>query len=129
MFTLLFECSHRVLLVRFAGIFTSEDIVQLDSAVIAFVAQEGPVRGLLDFSGIEAFAVPHTLVAERGRLLAIVPGQKGIIVAPNTEIYDLARAYASQQRDFGNLEPHVVLSLWDAYQLLGLDEPNFQAVG
>ena len=30
--------------------------------------------------------------------------------------------------DFGNLEPRVVLSLWDAYRLLGLDEPDFQAI-
>jgi hypothetical protein len=126
MFTLAFERTHRVLLVRFVGIFTSEDIVQLDRAVIEFVAQAGPVRGLMDFTGIEAFAVPHTLLAERGGLAAIVPGQERVIVMPNTELYEVARAYASQQRDVGNLEPRVVMSLWDAYRLLGLDQPDFE---
>jgi len=126
MFTLAFERTHRVLLARFAGVFTSEDIVQLDRAVIAFVAQEGPVRGLMDFSSIEAFAVPHTLVAARGRLREIVPGQQRVIVVPNMEIYELARLYASQQRDVGNLEPLVVHSLGDAYRLLGLERPDFQ---
>jgi hypothetical protein len=126
MFTLAFEHTHRVLLVRYVGIFTSEDIVRLDRAVIELVAQAGPVRGLLDFSGIEAFAVPHTLLAERGRLLAIMPSQERVIVAPNAEIYELARSYASQQRDFGNLEPRVVMSLADAYLLLGLDQPDFE---
>jgi hypothetical protein len=67
-------------------------------------------------------------LAERGRMPEIVPGQERVIVAPDLEIYDLTRAYATQQRDFGNLEPRVVLSLWDAYRLLGLDEPDFQAI-
>jgi hypothetical protein len=43
-------------------------------------------------------------------------------------MYDLTRTYATQQRDFGNLEPRVVRSLWDAYRLLDLDEPDFQAI-
>jgi hypothetical protein len=128
MFTLAFEHTHRVLLVRYVGIFTPEDIVQLDRAVIEFVAQQGPVRGLLDFSNVEAFAVSHTLLVERGRLVAIMPSEERVIVAPNAEIYDLARGYASRQRDFGNLEPRVVMSLWDAYRLLGLNAPDFQPV-
>ena len=128
MFTLAFEHTHRVLLVRYVGIFTPEDIVQLDRSVIEFVARQGPVRGLLDFSNVEAFAVSHTLLVERGRLVAIMPSQERVIVAPNAEIYELARSYASQQRDFGNLEPRVVLSLCDAYRLLGLDKPDFQAI-
>lgn len=128
MFTLAFEHMHRVLLVRFTGIFTPEDIAQLDRAVMEFAAQAGPVRRLLDFSNIEAFAISHTLLAERGRLVAIMPSEERVIVAPNVEVYDLARAYASQQRDFGNLEPRVVMSLWDAYRLLGLNAPEFQPV-
>jgi hypothetical protein len=126
MFTLAFEHAHRVLLVRYVGVFTSDDVVQLDRAVIEFVAQAGPVRGLLDFSSIEAFAVPHTLLAERGRQLAIMPAQERVIVAPNTEIFELARFYASLQRDVGNLEPRVVMSLPDAYLLLGLEHPDFE---
>jgi hypothetical protein len=126
MFTLAFERTHRVLLAHFTGIFTSADILQLDREVIAFVAQQGPVRGLMDFSDIEAFAVPETLVAERGRMAAIVPGQERVIVVPSAEIYKLARTYASEQRDVGNLEPRVVMSLADAYRLLGLDQPEFE---
>jgi hypothetical protein len=85
-------------------------------------------QGQMDFTGIEAFAVPHTLIAERGGLAAIMPGEERVIVMPNTELYEVARAYASQQRDVGNLEPRVVSSLWDAYRLLGLDQPDFQPV-
>jgi hypothetical protein len=35
------------------------------------------------------------------------------------------RAYAGQQRDFGNKEPRVVYSMEDAYRLLELDRPDF----
>jgi len=58
MFTLAFEHTHRVLLTRFTGWLSSEDIVQLDRAVVAFVVRAGPVRGLLDFSGIEGITAP-----------------------------------------------------------------------
>jgi hypothetical protein len=34
----------------------------------------------------------------------ILLGQERIIVAPQQEIYELACAYAAQQRDFGNVE-------------------------
>jgi hypothetical protein len=128
MFTLAFEYSHRVLLARFAGIFTPEDITGLDRALIAFVAREGAVRSLLDLSGIEGIAVPHTLLAERARLPPILPNHERVIVAPHPEAHDLVRAYASQKHDFGHLEPRVVLSLWDAYQLLGLERPDFRTV-
>lgn len=128
MFTLAFERTHRVLLARFSGVFSSEDIVRLDRAVIDFVTREGPIRGLLDFSQVEAVAVPQTFFVARGRSPQIAPGQERVIVAPHPEAYELARAYASQQRDFGNLEPRVVTSLWDAYRLLGLERPEFRTL-
>jgi hypothetical protein len=120
MFTLAFERTQRVLLARFVSILSSEDFVQFDAAVMAFVTREGLVRCLLDLSGVEAVAVPHTFFAGRGRA--------PVIVAPHLEAYDLARAYASRQREFGNIEPRVVLSMWDAYRLLGLALPDFQPI-
>ena len=127
MFTLAFERTHRVLLARFAGIISSEDIEALDRAAIGFVAREGSVRGLLDFSGVEAVAAPQTFFAARERPLQFALGQERVIVAPHLQAYELARAFASQQRDFDNIEPRVVPSLWDAYRLLSLDRPNFQS--
>jgi len=128
MFTLAFEHTHRVLLTRFTGWLSSEDIVQLDRAVVAFVVRAGPVRGLLDFSGIEGITAPPPFFAVRGQSPQIAPRKRRVIVAPHRELYDLARAFAAQQRELGNVEPRVVTSLRDAYRLLRLKKPKFRPV-
>ena len=46
-------------------------------------------------------------------------------MAPRQELYELARAYVAQQRDFGNLEGRIVRTLDDAYLALDLKQPNF----
>jgi hypothetical protein len=128
MFALEFECTHRVLVARFSGVFSYDDIVEVDWAAIAFIAREGLVRSLFDFSAVEVVAVPPRLFVERGQLPQTTLGQERVIAAPRLELYALACAYASQQHTFGNIEPRVVLSLWDAYRLLGLGRPDFRAV-
>jgi hypothetical protein len=54
MFVLSFQKKHRVVLARFSGIVSSEDLKQLDYALAALVARKGFVRGIFDFSTIEA---------------------------------------------------------------------------
>ena len=127
MFRLLFDSNHRVLLAQFAGVLSSEDIEGLHNALAAFVAHHGFARGILDFSSIEANAVPQSFFVWRA--LAPDPaGQERIIVAPQQEIHELACAYAAQQRDFGNVEPQVVRTLNDAYLALDLKQPDFRPV-
>ena len=49
-------------------------------------------------------------------------------MAPQQELYELARAYVAQQRDFGNSEGQVVRTLDDAYLALDLKQPDFHPV-
>ena len=126
MFSLLFDSSHRVLLAQFTGVLSSEDIMGLDKALAAFVARNGLAHGILDFSSVQANAVPRSFLAWRARLSPILLGQERIIVAPQQEIYELACAYAAQQRDFGNLEGQIVRILDEAYLALDLKQPDFR---
>ncbi|MEA2916377.1 MAG: hypothetical protein QOJ15_8458 [Bradyrhizobium sp.] len=128
MFSLSFDSSHGVLLAQFAGVLSSEDINGLDKAFAAFVSRHGFAPGIVDFSSIEANAVPQSFFVWRARLPQILLGQERIIVAPQQEIYGLACAYAAQQRDFGNVEPQVVRTLDDAYLALDLKQPDFRPV-
>jgi len=68
------------------------------------------------------------IFVRRGRLPQILLGQERIIVAPQQEMYELACAYAAQQRDFGNVEPQVVRAIWDAYRMLDLEQSDFRPV-
>src|SRR5260370_26345055 len=98
MFSLSFDSNHRVLLAQFSGVLSSEDIKGLDKALVAFVSRHGLARGILDFSSVQANAVPQSFLVCRARLPQILLGQKRITVAPQQEIYALASAYAIQQR-------------------------------
>ena len=128
MFKLSFDTNHRVLLAQFEGVLSSEDIKSLDKVLAAFVSRHGFTPGIVDFSSIEANAVPQSFLAWRARLPQILLGQERIIVAPQQEIYELARIYASLQRDFGNLEGRIARALGDAYRLLDIEQSNFRPV-
>ena len=97
--------------------------------VMERLAREGFVRGIFDFSVIEASAVPRSFLVAYARLPQILLDRQRVIVAPQQEVYDLACAYAVQQLDFGNMKPEVVRALEDAYRLLGIDEADFKALG
>jgi hypothetical protein len=128
MFSLSFDSSHGVLLAQFTGVLSSEDINGLDEALAAFASRHGLAPGIVDFSSIEANAVPQSFFAWRARLPQILLGQERILVAPQQEIYELVCAYTAQQRDFGNVEPQVVRALADAYRILDLDQVDFRPV-
>jgi hypothetical protein len=73
-FLLAFERTHRVLRAKAAGVIATQDLLDLDIALIAFLAREetaeGPsIRGLYDFSEVAAVAVPQTKAAEARQLL------------------------------------------------------------
>jgi hypothetical protein len=128
MFSLSFDTNHRVLLVLFEGVLACEDFEGLDNALLAFVSRHGLARGILDFSSVQANAVPQSFLVWRARLPQILLGQERIIVAPQQEIYELACIYTSQQRDFGNLKGRIVRALGDAYHLLDIEQSNFRPV-
>ena len=126
MLTLTYERTARVLLASFSGIFSSDDLYDLDLASADIVLMEGPVRSILDFTAVQTVAVPATLLIQRGRQPQIFSGQRSAIVAPQNEVYDLARSYANLQRDFGNVEPLVVQSFDEALRAFHLKTPKFQ---
>lgn len=125
-----FERAHRILFTRFTGLFSFEDIEALDKVVKRFVHENGPVAGLIDWSGIEMITVPPWRLIQRGRAPQIAPGQKRVMVAPEDgPVHTMVRAYAEQQRDFGNVAPAVVRSLDEAYAVFGIVDPAFEPVG
>ena len=127
MFTLAYERRHKVLVSRFTGVFSSEDIAELDRAVIEFTARNGPSHGLLDFTQVEAVTVPMSKLVKRGGQPAISPGLKRVFVVPGSQ--DMAREFANQQALAGSDGPQIVSTLQEAYRLLGLGEdPKFEVV-
>ena len=129
MFTLLFDAREKVMLTRYTGVLSSEDIAALDEYVRGFVAREGfYVRSIFDLTGVEVFAILRPQLFKRGRKLRINPGQDRVFVTPQHEIHELYREYAQGQLDVGNGKMMVVKCLDEALRLLRLHDPDFQPV-
>lgn len=123
------ERRHRILFSRIVGIFTSDDLEALDRVVKQFVHEHGPVAGLIDWSGVDLIAVPSSRMVQRGRAPQIAPGERRVMVAPpDGPVHNMVRAYAEQQRDYGNVEPIVVTSLEEANAVFGIADPVFEPV-
>lgn len=130
MFTLEFEDTYRILLVRFSGVLMPEDICQIDQVVTQAIAYGGPLHGLLvDFSAVQAVGVPQSFIALRATLPLISPDCERVFVVPSAGLRELAQTYAALQRAYGTKAPHVVDSMSDAHEVLQLDRPNFRPLG
>jgi hypothetical protein len=132
-FILAFERSHRVLAATATGVIATQDLLDLDTALIAFLAREeiadqSSIRGLYDFSKVAAIAVPQTKAAERGNRSAILRGQR-VMVLSRTLACGVAETFVQSQRLAGDTLLSVVDSLDDAHALLGLNAPEFELVG
>jgi len=129
MFSLAYDKGHKVLQARFEGVLSSQDIEELDRAVIAFTAREGPTHGLVDFSAVELVAMPASMLTQRSQQPPFSPGHKRVFVVPGSAGHDFARTFASQQAAIGGGGVDIVSTLEEAYRLLRLPrEPHFEPV-
>jgi hypothetical protein len=131
-FLLTFERRHRVLRAKAAGVIATQDLLDLDFALIAFLAREETadrplIRGLYDFSEIAAIAVPQTKAAERGNRSSIVRGQR--VLVQSTTACSLVETFVQSQRLAGDNLLAVVDSIDEAHALLGLNGPLFEVIG
>ena len=127
MLSLAFDRKHRVLQVTVSGIFASEDLDAVDHAVLGFVAREGQVRSIYDFSAVEAFAVPASRIVMRAQQPAIVREDRVMITSPAADA-EAMRGYGRHQREAGEREPLIADSHEEAYAMLGLRNPRFEPV-
>ena len=131
-FLLSFERSHRVLRAKAKGVIATQDLLDLDGELIAFLAREETsdlpaIRGLYDFSNVAAFAIPQTKAAERGSRPAIMRGRR-VMVPSQTMACGLLETFTQGQRQAGDTRLSVVNSVTEARALLGMTTPCFEDV-
>ena len=117
---------------RVTGVLSSEDIDAHDLAVLLFMAGlmagERPVRGLYDFSAVEALAVPRSRTNQFGQRPAIIAGQRVVVAPPGAAGAEWVAQLSEQRRSAGLGLATVVTTLEEAYRVLGLDNPQFEPV-
>ncbi|MBS0523450.1 MAG: hypothetical protein JSS04_07410 [Proteobacteria bacterium] len=123
---LAFDRKNRVLHVIVSGIFGSEDVDELDNVVVEFVARHGPVRGIFDYSDVDAIAVPDSRLAERAQQPSAI--EQRVVVASRVMGGARARAYQGYRREAGQRQAVIVDSLDEACAFLDLRNPRFEPV-
>lgn len=126
MLRLAFDRKNRVLQVTVSGIFGSEDMDELDNVVIEFVAHYGPVRGIFDYSDVDAIAVPDSRLAERAQQPSTI--EQRVVVSSRVMGGARARTYQGFRREAGQRQAVIVDSLAEAYAILDLRNPRFEPV-
>src|ERR1700748_3874758 len=116
MLSLAFDRKNRVLQVTISGICAAEDLDELDNAVVEFVARHGPVRGIFDYSEVDAIAVPDSRLAERAQQPEAIEQRVG--VASRAMGGECARTYARYRREASQKHSTIVSSLAEAYAFL-----------
>src|SRR5476649_822037 len=100
---------------RLTGVLSSEDIEEHDRSVLLFLAglfaSERKVRGLYDFSQVEALAVPISKMTQRGQRPAIIDGFRVVVPPDGAAGLDFVRLIADQLRAAGHREPVIADTL------------------
>jgi hypothetical protein len=128
MFDLAYDAKHSVLLSRFSDTFSPADITLRDNAVRRFVAKNGLVRGLMDYSAVDAIDVPLDLLIQRAHQPGILTGHQRVIIAPSEPAYSFNRLVAAHQLFARKAEPVLVRSVSDAFGVLRVVDPAFSQI-
>jgi hypothetical protein len=126
MIHLAMDRSNGVLLVTFSGFVTVESLTELDGKLKSFVAREGTMPTVIDFSGVESVNVDAPTLTIRGRGRSLVPEQPCVFVASNPLLSGLLLIYAANPDHSGEYPASIVDSLGEAFKLLSLRKPKFE---
>ena len=125
-FEMFFDRNHKVLLVRFGRALTCQVLEAMVQAAREFAALHGNCDGIVDFSAVEKLDLDVAYLRAYGGSPRVMAGARRILVAPDDEMFGVARLYGLHQSNSQGEEPMVVRNLQEAYDLLGLKDPEFQ---
>jgi hypothetical protein len=119
---------HRVLYIRFEGVVTDDVLLKSYDRVREWVSSHGPASSITDFTEIASFEVTANGVSQLAANSPLVPDNfLRIVVAPQDEVFGMTRMFGMLGSGTRN-EVHVVRLLADAYQLAGVESPEFHPI-
>jgi hypothetical protein len=114
---------NKILRVSFRDNVQDQDMRDYYKTIASAQTEVGPCSCICDFSNIDKLQVTSNMVKDlAARPPLVVPGFKHVIVAPQDYVYGLVRMYETLT---GRTNTIIVRSLDEAYNVLGLDDPQF----
>lgn len=123
-----FDRQRNVLLLTLLDTFDNGTMAVMDAACVAFFDAEGPSHAIFDFTPTRKVVMAPLSLERRASKPAMCVGFERVIVAPQPELRALAEKFRLDQSSAGLPAPHVVQSLAEAEQLLGLGPLVFEPV-
>ena len=128
MIELAIDRNNGLLLVEFCQAFTEESLVVLDEHLQAFVAREGVLPTIIDFTGVESVNIPVANMVNRGGQRSQLLGQRRIFISSDLLLFGLLRLYGTYQDNRGETPPITVRSLPEAFAEFGISRPIFEPI-
>lgn len=128
-FGLEYDAANRVVRWSLDGEITDEAFSANLKLVAEALATLSAKSGIVDLSAVTILKVSNRVLMELAESDPILPAAfPRVIVAPRDSIYGLARMFTTLSEETRpNL--HVVRTMDEAYELLGLESPKFHALG
>lgn len=128
MIEFLADRKRRIVLVRYSSELSAKNLAELDAMAAAFVAREGPMDGIIDFSNMQTFNVPAAVVTDRGKASRRMSGRRRIFIVKDKLAFGMVRVYGAYQDNVGEDVPDIVYSLEEALTLLDAKGATFEPV-
>lgn len=123
-----FDRQRNVLLLTLLDTFDNSTLAVMDAACGTFFDAEGPSHAIFDFTPTKKVAMAPLTLERRAHKPAMCVGFERIIVVPQPELRALAEKFRLSQSSAGLAAPHVVNTMAEAEQLLGLGSLVFEPV-
>jgi hypothetical protein len=127
-YDLRYDATHGVLLVAMGRSVTKASVLAAHLAVQRFMVSEGSCSVIADLSGVESEKISGHFVQSLASMPSVIsPENLLILVAPQPVIYGLSRMFHLWRDEKENYK--IVRTLEEGFALLGLEAPDFRAVG
>ena len=126
-FLLNFDHQHKLLLITMGEVVTEASALAATAAVRTFAATQDLRSGIADLSAVERIEVSTNFIKSLAAGPPAIPaGKTVILVAPRDETYGMSRMFQIIRDGLG-VRLHVVHSMVEAYELLGIESLNLTA--
>jgi hypothetical protein len=117
--------THQVLRVTVTGTLTDPASREIYASISHFAATGGPYASILDLSGVTGSEVSIETIQDLAKKPPAVPvGRPRVVVAPRPEDYGLFRMFGQLRNGMAG-QFHLVVSVDEAYDMLGVSPENF----
>jgi hypothetical protein len=123
-----FDRQRNVLLLTLPDTFDNGTLAVMDAACVTFFDAEGPSHSIFDFTPTRNVVIAPLSLERRASKPAMCVGYERIVVVPQPDLRALAEKFRLQQSSAGLPAPHIVQTMTDAEQLLGLGPLAFDPV-